>query len=285
MAVGDAVDPRLVTVKADYYQQFDADVTKDVPAESYGGWKETTVQLPLAHTALVVMHAWDCGTAAEYPGWHRAVEYFRRADRIVNEVFPPLLSAARAARMPLFHVVGPGDYFQKLPGYLRTVEIAGAAPEGPGMIEVDPATAAMRKFREMEGSPGRHNLPDIEKGFGRMDFPGPARPVGDEPVAENSHQLLGLCRHFGISHLVYVGFAINWCLLLSPGGMAEMRRFGLMCSTIREAVTAVENKETAREERCKAIALWRVALQFGLVFRLQPFLGALAGATGGGNRV
>jgi hypothetical protein len=268
-------DPGLVSVEAEYYEQFDADFSREVPGEGYGGWKKTQVKLPLAHTALVVMHAWDCGTRAQYPGWHRAVEYFPRADRIVREVFPPLLEGVRGAGMQVFHVVGPGEYFQKLPGYRRAVELAGPPPEPLKMIELDPATAAMQEFRRAHGTPGKHNLPDIERGYGVIDFPAPARPIGEEGIAENGHQLAALCRHHGICHLVYVGFAINWCLLLSPGGMAEMRKYGVMCSTIREAVTAVENKETAREELCKQLGLWRVTLQFGLVFGLDNFLAAI----------
>jgi Arc/MetJ-type ribon-helix-helix transcriptional regulator len=58
---------------------------------------------------------------------------------------------------------------------------------------------------------------------------------------------------------------------MSPGGMVDMGRYGVMCSTIREAVTAVENAETARNEREKQQALWRVALNFGFVFGLQDF--------------
>jgi len=64
---------------------------------------------------------------------------------------------------------------------------------------------------------------------------------------------------------------------MSPGGMVVMRRYGVMCSTIGEAVTAVENAETARGELEKKQALWRVALEFGFVFGLEDFLAALAG--------
>ena len=74
-----------------------------------------------------------------------------------------------------------------------------------------------------------------------------------------------------MNHLVYIGFAINWCLLMSPGGMVDMGRYGVMCSTIAEAVTAVENGETARLELEKRQALWRVAINSGFVFRLQDF--------------
>jgi hypothetical protein len=45
-----------------------------------------------------------------------------------------------------------------------------------------------------------------------------------------------------------------------------------MCSAFRQAVTAVENKETARDETCKEIALWRVALAYGFVFDVDDFI-------------
>lgn len=50
------------------------------------------------------------------------------------------------------------------------------------------------------------------------------------------------------------------------------------CPAIRQAVTAVENKETARGELCKEIGLWRVALAFGFVFDLDDFVSAIAAA-------
>jgi hypothetical protein len=62
---------------------------------------------------------------------------------------------------------------------------------------------------------------------------------------------------------------------MSPGGMVDMRRHGCLCSTIREATTAVENRETAREQLEKQQALWRVAVEFGFVFALEDFLSAL----------
>ena len=54
-----------------------------------------------------------------------------------------------------------------------------------------------------------------------------------------------------------------------------MSRKGIMCSAIEEAVTAIENKETAREETAKKIALWRVALLFGFVYEKKDFVNAL----------
>src|SRR5262245_44598277 len=71
-----------IRLPANYYQQFDADLAGEVPGEGYGGWKREEIDLARDHTAVVVMHAWDCGPREEYPGWYRAVEYIPRANAI-----------------------------------------------------------------------------------------------------------------------------------------------------------------------------------------------------------
>jgi hypothetical protein len=218
------------------------------------------------------MHAWDCGTYEQFPGWWKRVPYIPRSHRIAEEVFPPLLGAVRQSPLELFHVVGGGDYYTHLPGYQRAVELAGSVEDSPEKVEADPVLERLRKFKQDLIA---HTTEDTRRGFDQVDFPESARPVGDEGVAANAPQLLALCRDAGINHLVYVGFAINWCLLLSPGGMADMSKHGVMCSTIPEATLAVENADTARDELAKQIALWRVAMSFGYVFDLEDFLAAM----------
>lgn len=260
---------------AQLYRQFDADPALAVPGEGYAGWHTVEAELAPAHTALVVMHAWDCGRPHEFPGWCRAVEYTPRAARILAEVFPPLLAAVRASSLPVFHVVGGGkDYYSHLPGHRRAVHLTGG-PVSLARVASDPVYERLQRLRAAQGSPGAHNAADIAAGFARLDFAPTARPVGDEGVAENGDQLAALCRAHGINHLIYAGFALNWCLLMSPGGMVDMARHGCLCSTIAEATTAVENRETARDEREKQQALWRVAVEFGFVFHLADFLRAL----------
>jgi len=261
---------------AHYYQQFDADYNLDVPAEGYGGWKTAEVELDPAHTAVVVMHAWDCGTRAEYPGWYRAVEYIERANEICRTIFPPLLGAVRAANFNLFHVVSGHDCYRQYSGYKRAVALAGPEVSPPESVQSDPTLDCLREFKRANVFVGLHNEADVARGFKRLDFPPEAKPLGDEGIAENEHQLFALCKAANVNHLIYAGFAINWCLLMSPGGMLDLSRRGVMCSALRQAVTAVENRETAREELCKETALWRVALAFGFVFDVASFVGALS---------
>jgi hypothetical protein len=257
-------------MRASYYQNFDADPALDVPGEGYGGWK--TGEIDPGNAALVVMHAWDCGTREEFPGWYRCVEYIPRSQEICRTVFPPLLARVRETGFPLFHVVGGGSYYKELPGYRHAVALAGPTPSALPCVGSDPALAELRRFKAEHVYVGRHNEADVQRGFERIDFAAETRPLDTEGIAENGHQLHALCAEAGVNHLIYTGFAINWCILLSPGGMAEMSGRGFMCSAIRQATSAVENRETAREERCKEIALWRVALAYGFVFDVSDFI-------------
>jgi hypothetical protein len=266
---------RTIRLPANYYQQFDADPARDVPGEGYGGWKRAEIELSRPHTAVVVMHAWDCGTRERYPGWYRAVEYIPRANAICERVFPLLLQAVREQGIRLFHVVGGGDYYKRYPGYQRTRQMAGEPPPPLEQIQPDACLERLRRFRSEHVFVGRNNENDVKSGCAKLDFASQAKPRADEEIAENGHQLFALCKHLGVNHLLYAGFAINWCLLMSPGGMLDMSHRGVMCSAFRQAVTAVENKETARRELGKETALWRVALAFGFVFDVDDFIAAI----------
>jgi hypothetical protein len=268
--------PSPVTINAHYYQQFDADLSLEVPAEGYAGWKQAPLEFDFDHTALVVMHAWDCGTPERYPGWFRCVEYIPRAQEIARTVFPPLLSSARKAGLRVYHVVDRADRYAAFPGQQRASGLVTKPTQPPPVSTVqDPCMRKLRAFRSREVFVGEHNAADVAAGFKNTAFMPEATPVGEEGIAENADQLFALCEADRINHLVYVGFAINWCLLLSPGGMHDMSRRHIMCSAIRQAVTAVENKETARTESNKAEGLWRTALAFGFVFDDFEFIKAL----------
>lgn len=253
-------DPLL---PASYYQQFDADLALDVPAESFGGWQRTELPLSMQHTAIVVMHAWDVGEADERPEWFRSIEYLQRSYDIAETAFPPLLAASRRAGLTVFHVVAGDDYYSQLPGYTGEPATPRRTP-----VTTDPTYETLRSFRRNRVHPGSRNLDVLA---GSSGFSPSARPVGDEGIAATTEQLEALCEAAGINHLVYVGFALNLCLLSSDGGMADMTRRGYLCSTIRGATTAVENKETARAELNLASALWRVSVVHGFVYDLDDF--------------
>jgi len=264
-----------VTLPTHYYQVFDLDFNAPYPAEGIGGWKVAELPLAIEHTALVVMHAWDVGTREQFPGWHRVVEYFPRAEQILKGPMKKVLAAARSSPLKIYHVAAGEKSCLHLPGYQRTRDLAGKPSGGLEAVKEDEVYKMLSEFRVSDGYLGKHNLADIEAGFQRLKIPAEAMPLPEEDVAVNAHQLLTLCRRDGINHLIYSGFAINWCLFQAGGGIWEMARHGLLCSAIREVVTAIENKETVRGELAKENALWRVSTGYGFVYELDPFINAI----------
>ena len=259
-----------VMVKTSYYQQFDADFTLEYPGEGYGGWKTADLPIDTKKTALVVMHAWDTGTREQYPGWHRAVEYIPRARKIADGVLKDLLTAARTHGFKIYHIVGDtapdGTYYADLPGYQRAAGLAGEPTPTLPQIPSDRTLQVRNTFKADYSFPGRRNQADVDRGFGRLGFIPSVQPTGEEPIVKNADQLFAVAAADGVNHLIYTGFAINYCLQYSPAGMADMGRRGFTCSAIRQAVTAVERKESVRSEEHKEAALWLTAMMFGFVY-------------------
>ncbi len=270
----------VINVPAWYYSQFDADYSLNVPAEGYGGWKKAMLPLDTESTAFTVMHAWDCGTPEQYPGWYRAVEYIPRAADIGSSVLPKLLQAIREKGMMLIHIADDSQYAKSKPGYDRTMRLMSGYAEPPAedMLPVrsNDTLAKLKAFRSSDSFVGTHNESDIAAGRLAKDFMPGAMPLESEYIVKDSTQLHAVCLEHGINHLIYSGFAINWCLQHSPGNMNEMRERGCLCSAIREAVTAVENKESAATEAHKEYGLWRTALANGFIYDLEDVLKLLA---------
>lgn len=262
---------RLTTM---YYQNF-SDPQQPLGAQSYGGWKQGEIELSLANTAIVVMHAWDLSVCEGHPGWLRAAEWLERARSILEEDFPNFLQNVRSKKIPIFHVASDERYCRENQEYkkLRSrcpCNLSDAVVSGSSDAE------RIRAYIKQNAYCGSENQEDVENAFEHdLRFAPQAAPMPGEPVAASSEQLQELCRLYNVDHLIYTGFCINWCLLSSPGGIIDMHRSGKVCSVIRQLVTAVENKETAAEEKNKELALWRISLEYGLVLDMDNFISAI----------
>jgi len=232
----------------DTYRQFD-------PA-SQAGWQRQTLEFSRTNTAIVVMHAWQPPAPGDQPGWVRAVPYLTRARHILRHAYPPLLSAVRTAGLPVFHITGQ--------------------PSAPPSVPADQTWASLRTFRDQYVFPGADNINEFTAGLQKRAIAPEAQPLENEASAETNDALHRLCLQHQINHLIYVGFAINWCLLMSPGGMVDMKRYGYLCSTVAETTAAVESRESSPLQGEYHQALWRVALEFGFVFHDADLIAALA---------
>ncbi len=274
---------RVFRLKGEYYRHYPAQFSLNTEsARGFHGWGESVdIETPVRETALVMMHIWNVGMTPELAwkpdgpagGVMEMAEWAARTVPIIRNEIPPILAAARAAGIPVVHVASSDGYASKYPGYHLALAIAGAEP---------PSMPKAPRADEMKAPDDRKNSlifgPKFPESFEyywpRIDFPEEAKPLDTEPVVVTTHQLNSVLRDLAAWQLIYCGFAINWCLWFSPGGMSDMSRLGYRCSCIREAVTAVENRESTPGEFNKEQALWRTSLMFGYIHRARDFIRA-----------
>lgn len=274
---------RNLRLNGEYYRHHPVDFSQGKEgATGFKGWGESVpIDVPAEETALIPMHIWNVGFHPDLPFSPEGkagpvmemLEWASRSIPIVQTEIPPILKAARDARIAVIHVASDEHYARKYPGYRRTLAIAGKEP--PDLPRA-PRHGEVKRPDDIKDNLlfGEHFKAALPHYNSHFDFPELARPLDDEYVAFTTHQLNEVLRQHGIWNLIYIGFAINWCLWFSPCGMLDMSRLGYRCSCIKEAVTAVENKESAVGELHKQEALWRTSLMFGYVHSAEDFLHA-----------
>ena len=278
-----STDPaRILRLKGEYYRHYPVDFTRGTEgALGFKGWGESIdISVSADETALLPMHIWNIGLTNELPfsssgpagGVMDMLEWASRSGPIIQTIIPPVLSATRNAGISIIHIASSENYASKYPGFKRAVKLAGTEPKGPSKAPdhgIQPEDK--RKDELVFGSRFNDSIDYYSR---RIDFPEQAKPLDNEFVVTTTHQLTEVLRSMGIWNLIYIGFAINWCLWFSPGGMCDMSRLGYRCNCIREAVTAVENKESTRGEFNKQQALWRTSLMFGFIHDKDNYLEA-----------
>lgn len=253
-----------IRIPARYYAQQSADYSLSCPGEGYRGWTKADIPVDPAHTAVLVMHAWSIPPRESCPGIYRVCEYIPRSQEIIANRFPAFLAAMRAGGVRLIHIGSRTEKsLDRLPGYQR---VARRFPpeDAPEQIAPDDTLRRLREFREENVFYDRTNRDDVRRAGEVRDFA--ILPNDDEDVACTSGQLFGLCREYGITHLIYTGFAVNACLTMSPCGFFDMTRRGILCSIVSDLTTAVENRESCASEAHKEYGLWAFALWGGFVF-------------------
>jgi len=273
----------MLKLKGEYYRHYPFNFTKGkYGATGFKGWGDSIdIEVPAEEIALIAMHIWNIGFHLELQfspqGKAGAVmemlEWASRSISIIKNEIPPILKAAREANIQVIHIASDEHYAKKYPGYQRTLHVAGDEPPGlpkaPRYDELKPPDEI--KDNLLFGAKFKESLKYYTP---NLDFPDLARPLDSEYVVFTTHQLNEVLRQQRIWNLIYIGFALNWCLWFSPCGMVDMSRLGYRCSCIKEAVMAVENKESAVGELHKQEALWRTSLMFGYVHSAGDFIQA-----------
>ena len=265
------------------YRHFPADFSRwDEAAAGFRGWEAEVRELDLDRSCLVLMHFPSTGLApgtewgpdCQNPNALGTVEWVPRTMEVVAFRMPRLVKAAREAGLLVAHVAGaPG----KGPVWEKSLKEAGdPPPPDPDAIPRDEKRWAQHS-RDVFDLPRSNEAPfDAAPpqvlGAGHYNI---LTPQKGDLCAAYSWQLHRLLKNRGVDHIVYCGWALNWCLWFSPGGMCDMDRKGYLCSAVRGGCVAIENRESAVGKKNLEYAFWKTSAMFGYVFDLHDLTAAL----------
>jgi len=290
--------PNVIAVPWHIYRHYGADFSRwREAAVGFKGWTSEVRDLDLSKTCLALMHFPDTGLTPDTefgpdcpnPNALGTIEWIPRTMEVVTFRMPGLVTAARAAGLQVAHVGVGGGIYMEGPIWEQCVKEAGAPPpEDTDRIAKDPKVAAQHTrdvfdLPRQSLTPGPSPSGRGEKGAvppHEFALPRELWPQGNDVIAQHPWQLHRLLQKRGITHIIYSGWALNWCLWFSPCGMCDMDRKGYLCSAVRGGCVAIENAESSVGEKNLEYAYWKTSTMFGYIFDLHELQGALRQAAG-----
>ena len=271
---------RQVAVPWHFYRHYPADFSAwSRAARGFHGWTSEVRDLDLDRTALLLMHLPDQGLTpdtqwgpdAQRPDLLGTIEWIPRTIDLCLNRLPRLVKAARSADMQVVHIYGRIQD-ESEPCTARSLSEAGdPPPPDPERLNPDSNVGDLHRldvFGPQEPRPD--GSPDHVPGL-----PDVLRPADDDLVVDQAWQLHRLMNGRGITHLIYTGWALNWCLWFSSCGMCDMQRKGYLCSAVQGGCVAIENRESADTESNLEYAYWKTTTMFGYTFDLHELTRAL----------
>ena len=234
--------------------------------------REVSMPLPVAQTALVLVDIWNT---------HFIESWRDRAEHVTVAAIVPVLAAARQAGLTIVHApsVRVAAQYSQAQCYRSA---AGRTPASPP--EWPPAAfrsrtgpyAAYRNPREQ--APGRPS-----QWADRLAM-SPHIDVQDgEAVVATGAQFHALLQDRRILHLLYVGFATNWCVLGKDYGIRAMKDRGYNPILLRDDTTGVEFPDTLDTLQATELAVREVEQQHGFTTANRDFLAACRATVVGGR--
>ena len=227
--------------------------------------REIAMDLPIAQTALVLVDVWSL---------HFIESWLERAKRVTVEAVVPILAAGRSAGLTIVHAPCP-EVARQYP------QLARHRPPEPKPVPHWPPAEFRRRQGPYAAYRGPRNQPPGISNHWAPLAPklgmSPAITVLDEDevvaTGQQLHDLLALRR---IVHLVYCGFATNWCIMHRDYGVRAMGSRGYNVILLRDATTGVEYPDTLESLTVTEVAIREVENQIGFTASSADFMAACA---------
>ena len=255
---------KTLDVRVRYFQD---STPADVPCrETAFIRREFEMPLPVDETALVLVDLWNV---------HFIESWIARAAQITTECIVPVIDAARQAGLTVVHAPSP-------PVAEQYPQLQRHKPPAPSLPSAWPPS----DFRGREGGYAvycgpRSQPPGIGIHWDKLASQlsvSPAIDVQDDDfVIATGQQLHALLAERRILHLLFAGFATNWCVLGRDYGIRSMSRYGYNILLLRDATTGVEFPDTYDNLFTTEIAIREVEQQYGFSVSNADFFAAVEG--------
>ena len=238
--------------------------------EANFGYVHRNVDIDSRETALVLVDCWD----------HHYIEsWLTRAKDVMTTRLAPLAAACREAGILVIHAPGmnvAGRYADWMDD-----------PEDWDRNRTDgwpPADFVARNapYEDLHWGSEPSMSPELKDWMdyssNRMMIYRDVAPVAGDLVIATGDQLHSLLRRKGILHLIYAGFATNWCVLNKDYGFRAMTWRGYNGVILRDGTTAVETHESYTTEQMRDFAVLTMEMTMGYSSTVDELIGSLQSA-------
>lgn len=231
--------------------------------------RELVFPLPVQRTALVLVDLWNK---------HHIESWIERASKMAQEVIVPLINRARETGIAVVFAPSPG-VIREVPGKYHVYPGTGI-PEAATAIPK--ATWPPAEFIDRRGEFELYRGPRSQNPPIRAHWPktpifdlAPCISVQEEDyVIATGDQLHDLCTELGVFHILFAGFATNWCILNRDYGVVHMRARGYNTMLMRDATEGVEFPDTLADRWATEIAIREVEQRHGFSVSNDDFYDA-----------
>ena len=226
--------------------------------------REFEMPLPIAETALVLVDLWNV---------HFIETWIERAKQVTVDCVVPVIDAARQVGMTIVHAPSPSVAAQ----YSQLERHKPPEPSTPPAWPPSDFRGRQGDYAVYRGP--RSQPPGIGVHWDKLASQlsmSPAIDVKeDEFVIATGQQLHELLEERKILHLIFAGFATNWCVLGRDYGIRSMSRYGYNIILLRDATTGVEFPDTYDNLFTTEIAIREVEQQYGFSASNVDFFAAV----------
>lgn len=255
------------------------------PAESAANTyqREKMVELVTEETAFVLVDTWELRGMDQYAVLPKVPRKDTRelVEPVVQNAIRPALAAAR--RAGLLTIYMPSDYVvEKYPEHRQGIGGDGAAEVS---CERDWPPAAYTRQRCAEYLKDRYGIASEEtqaldkERMAHTYIHSALRPRDGDLVLRDAEELHGALRQHRIVNLIYVGFALNMCMLWKPGAIFDMSTEygrGYFTILLRDCTVAAENDQSLAELRQTQTFVEWIEMVMGYTSTSGEFAAALS---------